>query len=218
MTVTSLIYGFSYPLLALVLERQGVDDTLIGLNTAAQGFAVFAVAPIASQIISRLGPARLMLLSVGLSLALFLLLPAFPNVYAWFLIRFLLGCANAFLWIAGEVWVNEMAEERRRGRIVGCTAPRSPRVSQSGLSCWRKPVAKVGRHFWYRPRSRHRPYPCCSRNRWRRPCRGERRPACDVLVARAGAMLAHRRGHRQCVDHVLAALRHHPWAGHLRST
>ncbi len=119
MAVTSLIYGFSYPLLALILERQGVDDTMIGLNTAVQGLAVFAVAPIASRVIGTLGPARLMLISVGLSLTLFLLLPVFPNVYAWFLIRFLLGSANAFLWIAGEVWVNEIAEERSRGRIVG---------------------------------------------------------------------------------------------------
>jgi len=37
----------------------------------------------------------------------------------WFPIRFLLGCANAFLWIVGEAWVNELAEEKSRGRIVG---------------------------------------------------------------------------------------------------
>lgn len=119
MAVTSLIYGFSYPLLALVLERQGVSETMIGFNTAAQGFAVFAVAPVASRTISWLGPARLMIGSVAISLALFLLLPVFPNVYAWFLIRFLLGAANAFLWIAGEAWVNTIAEEKNRGRIVG---------------------------------------------------------------------------------------------------
>jgi len=119
MAVTSLLYGFTYPLLALVLERQGINETLIGLNTAAQGLSVFAVAPFASRIVNWLGPARLMLVSVGFSLALFLLLPVFPNVNAWFVIRFLLGSANAFLWIAGEAWINEMAEERKRGRMVG---------------------------------------------------------------------------------------------------
>jgi MFS family permease len=122
MAVTSLIYGFSYPLLALSLERQGVDETLIGLNTAAQGFAIFAVAPVASSAIRWLGPARLMLASVALSLALFLLLPVFPNVHAWFVIRFLLGSANSFLWIAGEAWINAVAEERTRGRVVGLYA------------------------------------------------------------------------------------------------
>jgi len=119
MTVTSLIYGLSYPLLALILEQQGVDETLIGLNTGVQGLAVFAVAPFAPRLIRQLAPPRLMLVSVALSLILFLLLPVFQNVYVWFPIRFLLGCSNAFLWITGEAWVNELATEKSRGRIVG---------------------------------------------------------------------------------------------------
>ncbi len=119
LTVTSLIYGLSFPLLALILEQQGVDETLIGLNTGVQGLAVFAVAPFAPRLLRRVSPSRLMLTSVVLSLVLFLLLPVFPNVYMWFPIRFLLGCANAFLWIVGEAWVNELAAEKSRGRIVG---------------------------------------------------------------------------------------------------
>ena len=119
LTVTSLIYGLSYPLLALVLEQQGVDAAMIGLNTGVQGLAIFAVAPFAPRLISRQTPARLMLVSVVLSLILFLLLPTFPNVYAWFPIRFLLGCANAFLWIAGEAWISEIAAEKTRGRVIG---------------------------------------------------------------------------------------------------
>ena len=58
MTVTSLIYGLSYPLLALNLELQGVDETVIGLNTGVQGLAVFAVAPFAPGLIARMAPAR----------------------------------------------------------------------------------------------------------------------------------------------------------------
>ena len=119
LTVTSLIYGLSYPLLALILEQQGVDETLIGFNTGVQGLAVFAVAPFAPRLIRRMALSRLMLISVVSSLVLFLLLPVFQNVYAWFPIRFLLGCSNAFLWIAGEAWVNELAVEKSRGRIVG---------------------------------------------------------------------------------------------------
>ena len=144
MAVTSLIYGFSYPLLALVLERQGVDETLIGLNTATQGLAIFAVAPFASAAIRRLGPARLMLASVGLSLVLFLLLPVFPGVYPWFVIRFLLGAANAFLWIAGEAWINAMAEERTRGRVVGLYAT----ALSAGFTLGPLILAQTGSEGW----------------------------------------------------------------------
>jgi hypothetical protein len=39
--IVSLIHGLSLPMLSLVLEREGVDKTLIGLNATAQFVAVF---------------------------------------------------------------------------------------------------------------------------------------------------------------------------------
>ena len=119
MAATTLIHGLTIPLLALVLNRQGVDETMIGLSTATQSLAVFVVAPVAPRLIGALGPARLMLYAIGITLVGFLLLPAFPNVYAWFPLRFALGAASSVLWIAGEVWINQIAEDRTRGRVVG---------------------------------------------------------------------------------------------------
>ncbi|MFQ5957973.1 MAG: MFS transporter [Alphaproteobacteria bacterium] len=119
MAVTAMIYGLTMPLLALVLDAQGVDSTLIGLNTAAQSLAVFAVAPFAPRLIGALGPASLMIYAIVTSLVVFLLLPIFPNVYAWFPLRFVLGSAGIFLWVAGETWINQVVEERTRGRTVG---------------------------------------------------------------------------------------------------
>lgn len=119
MAVTALIYGLTVPLLALVLNGQGVDSSLIGLNTAAQSLAVIAVAPIAPRWIGAIGPARAMIVGIGVSLFVFLLLPVFPNVYAWFPLRFIIGAAGAVQWIAGEAWVNQIAEDHRRGRVVG---------------------------------------------------------------------------------------------------
>ncbi len=119
MAVTAMIYGLTMPLLALVLDAQGVDSTLIGLNTAAQSLAVFVVAPFAPRLIGALGPARLMIYAIATSLVVFLLLRVFDNVYAWFPLRFVLGSAGIFLWVAGETWINQIADERTRGRTVG---------------------------------------------------------------------------------------------------
>lgn len=119
MAVTAMIYGLTMPLLALVLDAQGVDSTLIGLNTAAQSLAVFVVAPFAPRLIGALGPARLMIYAIATSLVVFLLLRVFDNVYAWFPLRFVLGAAGIFLWVAGETWINQVADERTRGRTVG---------------------------------------------------------------------------------------------------
>ena len=118
LAVASFGHGLTMPLLSLVLDHKGVDETLIGLNTGAYFIAVFAVAPLASRILQARGPAPLMLASILATVVLLALLRAFPNVWLWFPLRFALGMAASFLWIAGEAWVNHAAAETHRGRII----------------------------------------------------------------------------------------------------
>ncbi len=116
--VAALVHGFSLPLLSLVLQRQGVGTTMIGLSTAVQYLAVLAVAPFVPRLMARQGPVPMMAWSITATALLLVALPALPDVTIWFVLRFLLGMAESFLWIAGEAWLNHVAEEHRRGRTV----------------------------------------------------------------------------------------------------
>ena len=144
MTVQAVMFGLSMPLLGLVLETQGVDKSLIGLSTATQSAAIFFIAPFAVSLIRHFGLARLMIGSTFLSVAVFMLLPVFPNVYAWFPLRFLLGAGSAIVWIAGEAWINQIVEDRRRGRVIalysaalsGGTAIGPMVLAQTGTGGW----------------------------------------------------------------------------------
>ena len=118
LAVASFGHGLTMPLLSLVLDHQGVDETLIGLNAGTYFIAVFAVAPLATRLLRARGPALLMLASILATVVLLALLRAFPNVWLWFPLRFALGMAASFLWIAGEAWVNHAATETHRGRII----------------------------------------------------------------------------------------------------
>lgn len=118
MAVVNLVYGISFPLLALVLDQQGVSKTLIGLNTVVQAAAILMVAPIAPRLMNRFSAASIMQLSALTLAALFLLLGALPSVGLWFILRLLVGAATALLWIASESLINELAEEHWRGRII----------------------------------------------------------------------------------------------------
>jgi MFS family permease len=118
MAVTSLIYGLSLPLLALVMDARGIDSTLIGLSTAVQSVGIVLVAPYLPAYMSRPGPAVLMLGAILVSLVAFLLLPVFTSVGSWFVLRFVIGSAGGVLWVCGDTWVNAVATERIRGRVV----------------------------------------------------------------------------------------------------
>jgi len=119
MAIVNLVYGITFPLLALVLDAQGVSKTLIGLSTIAQAAAVIVIAPWTPALLQRFAPSRVMQ-TVTLFLAmLFILAGAFPNVWIWFPLRFVIGAMTALLWISSEALINELAEERWRGRIIG---------------------------------------------------------------------------------------------------
>jgi MFS family permease len=124
-TLATLNYGLTFPLLALILERQGIDKGMIGLSTAATAMATIAAAPISSRLMSALGPRRLLLGAMVLSALIYVLLPTFLDYWAWFPLRFVLGCCGSVIWVASEAWINSMAPHEKRGRIIAIYATAS---------------------------------------------------------------------------------------------
>ncbi|MEX0760233.1 MAG: MFS transporter [Tistlia sp.] len=117
--VFAVTQGLTYPLLALILERQDVSPTLIGLNTAMTPLGLLVSAPLLPGLARRIGPFRIALFS---ALAVALLLAAIGatrSLWIWFPARFLLGFAIDGLYITCETWINQLAPPRRRGRILG---------------------------------------------------------------------------------------------------
>jgi MFS family permease len=118
MTGATLGYSFILPLLSLILEQQGTSSTLIGLSVASEAVAVFIIAPFAPRLLARLGPVQTMLLAIAVRLFTFLLLPVFPNVWAWFPLRMLGGGGAGLMWIVSEAWINQTVDDRTRGRML----------------------------------------------------------------------------------------------------
>jgi len=119
MVVVNLVYGLTLPLLSLVLDSQGISKTVIGLSIVAQACAGVVIAPFASQLIVRIGAARIMQLASFVAAITLVLLGVWQDVYAWFPLRFLLGAMAAILWSASEAVINELADDNWRGRIIG---------------------------------------------------------------------------------------------------
>ena len=121
MAVAALIYGLSLPLFSLVMNERGIESTIIGLSTAMQSVAMVFIAPFLPSYMRRSGPAALMLgaiLVTLVTLVTFLLLPVFSSLSAWLVLRFVIGCAGGVLWICGEAWINQVATDGIRGRVI----------------------------------------------------------------------------------------------------
>jgi MFS family permease len=111
--------GLTLPLLSVLLERQGVSATLIGLSAATPALAILVGSIFVPFMVRTLGARRYILICLATSIVTLLLLPAFPNVWAWFPIRFLMGLAISGLFVVSESWINQVADDANRGKIIG---------------------------------------------------------------------------------------------------
>jgi MFS family permease len=115
-------FGALVPLIALILERRGVDAAVIGLNSAMFPLAVLLFTPHLPHVAAKLGTMPSMLLGLAVTVGAVLLLPVLPQLWAWFALRFIIGAGVALHWLVSETWMNLVATERNRGTIMGVYA------------------------------------------------------------------------------------------------
>lgn len=113
-----LALGLTMPLVSLRLESWGYGSFAIGVMASTPAVGVLLGAMIAGRLAARVGTPRLMqlcLLTGAASVGLLALLQSYP---VWLLLRLLIGVQLTVVFILGESWINQLAVEKWRGRLV----------------------------------------------------------------------------------------------------
>ncbi|MCE9648941.1 MAG: MFS transporter [Parvibaculum sp.] len=122
LTVVAMGLGATLPLLALSLERQGVSPLLIGVSSAFPAIGGLLVTPVFPWFLRRFETRALLLTCVWISVGCLTAYYFVPNVWAWFPIRFLNGAVLSILFIVSETTINQLADDKTRGRLMGIYA------------------------------------------------------------------------------------------------
>ena len=117
-----LSIGLVIPLTSIVLEQRGISIMAIGLNATVYSMAVLLTGPFLPAIIHRIGQLKSMLAGALMCGAFVIGLILDDSLWLWFLLRFCMGFSGGMHWVGSEAWINEMAPEHYRGRIVGAYA------------------------------------------------------------------------------------------------
>ncbi len=120
--VFGLSVGEGVPLLSLLLEGRGTDPVLTGLNAGSAFIGVMIGPMLAPRGVRRFGIRRLLLACFALDIAAFLLMRVFDSLAAWFALRILGGMIGSGIFAASEAWINLLAEDETRGRVIGVYA------------------------------------------------------------------------------------------------
>ncbi len=114
-----LIFGFQPPLIAFALSRLGYSSFAIGSVTAASLIAVILCGPFYPRAIIRLGLRRCVVGGIVFAAGILLLMPLWPSLPLWLMLRFVAGCALGLVWIASEIWMNSVSGIESRGTVMG---------------------------------------------------------------------------------------------------
>jgi MFS family permease len=118
LTVFDVTVGLTYPLLALILEERGVSTLTNGLNASMLPLGLVVTAPFIPAVARLLGPWRFAVTCIAVTAGVLALLKIWDSLGAWFALRFILGAVEGGLFAISEVWINELATGRNRGRVI----------------------------------------------------------------------------------------------------
>ena len=119
LAVVSITSSLTWPILSEGLRNQGYSESMIGINAAAQFVGIILIALAAPRIIPAIGFFKTIALGLAVVATMLIALPAFRGFETWLLIRFVLGMGNSLLFTTGDTWMNQIVDDRVRGRWMG---------------------------------------------------------------------------------------------------
>lgn len=113
-----LALGITLPLVSLRLDEWGYDAFAIGIMAAIPAVGMLVGAKITARLAGWLGTENAMRLVMICSAVSVGLLAVWPSYGLWLLLRLVLGISLTVTFVLGESWINQLIEDRLRGRLV----------------------------------------------------------------------------------------------------
>jgi MFS family permease len=115
----SACQGLTYPLLGLIMERNGENAVAIAINAAMTPLGIIISAPVISRYAFTWPRGPSIAASIAFVIVILLLIGATLDLRLWLILRFLLGCGANAIYVLSEASLLAIAPEAYRGRLVG---------------------------------------------------------------------------------------------------
>ncbi len=117
--LVGLTFGYTLPLLSIIMEKDGIGSTLIGLSASSESAAILLFGLFVPRLIGALGLMNAMFVGTLVGAVALGALAFFEPLYVWFPLRFVLGGTIFLVLIASDIWVTQGSSAARRGRMIG---------------------------------------------------------------------------------------------------
>jgi MFS family permease len=117
-TVMAVSLSLSIPLISLTMNKNGIGSDLIGVMGAMPSLAFLFFSPVVPHLTHKFGTGTVLWAALILCSGSIFALGLNDNLIFWFFLRLTMGIAMAALFLISETWINQVAEDSKRGRTV----------------------------------------------------------------------------------------------------
>lgn len=117
-TISGFSQGMLLPLMAIILEQNGVSSSVNGIHATALYIGVLIASPFMEKPLQKLGFKPIIAIGgvlVFISLALF---PLWKALWFWFILRMVVGIGDHMLHFGTQTWITTTVSESSRGRSI----------------------------------------------------------------------------------------------------
>jgi len=116
--VCDMALGLTYPLLNVLMDEQGVDAWLIGLNSAMSPLGIIATGLVLPKLLARSNSAPVAWAGIAILVGAIAGLGLTQDFVVWCVLRFVLGVGIATLFSISEAWLMHFSPDEHRGKIT----------------------------------------------------------------------------------------------------
>lgn len=110
--------GMLLPLLAIILEQDGVSSSVNGLHATGLYIGVLIASPFMEKPLQRFGYKPIILTGGFLMFIALSLFPVYHSIIFWFVLRLLIGIGDQMVNFSAQTWITSTTPANRRGRTI----------------------------------------------------------------------------------------------------
>ncbi|WP_077625241.1 MFS transporter [Sediminibacillus massiliensis] len=117
-TISGFSQGMLLPLLAIILEQNGVPSSVNGLHATGLYIGVLIASPFMEKPMQKLGYKPIILAGGMLVFVSLFFFPLWQTLWFWFILRILVGIGDHMLHFGTQTWITSTSAPERRGRNI----------------------------------------------------------------------------------------------------
>lgn len=117
-TISGFTQGMLLPLIAVILEQNGVSSAINGLHATGLYVGVLIASPFMEKPLQRIGYKPMILMGGALVIVSMLFFPLWESLWFWFMLRVSIGIGDHMLHFGTQTWITTTSAEDKRGRNI----------------------------------------------------------------------------------------------------